>query len=87
MFAARRLTVFTDVSETCWKGLEPIRKAFAKANGVKPALFSAFRGRLSCMQRGRGDLHRPGDDGRRHHGLCGSANRLPLPTWWRYGRR
>jgi excinuclease UvrABC ATPase subunit len=45
--------------------LDPIRKAFAKENGVKPALFSAkLRGRLSELQRRRRDLHRPGDDGR-----------------------
>ena len=29
--------------------LEPIRKAFAKANGVKPALFSANSSRLSDL--------------------------------------
>ena len=48
--------------------LDPIRKAFAKANGVKPALFSAeLRGRLPELQRRGRDLHRPGDDGRRRH--------------------
>ena len=30
-----------------------------------------LRGRLSDVQRRRGDLHRPGNDGRRHHGLRG----------------
>ena len=30
-----------------------------------------LRGRLSDLQRRRRDLHRPGDDGRRHHGLRG----------------
>ena len=39
--------------------LEPIRKAFAKANGVKPALFSAnSEGGCAVLQRCRGDLHR-----------------------------
>ncbi len=45
--------------------LDPIRKAFAKANGVKPALFSAnSEGACpNCNGAGR-DLHRPRDDGR-----------------------
>ncbi len=30
-----------------------------------------FRGRVSDLQRRRGDLHRPRDDGQRHHGLRG----------------
>ena len=52
--------------------LEPIRKAFAKANGVKPALFSAnSEGACPDLQRRRGHLHRPGDDGRRRHDLRG----------------
>ena len=52
--------------------LDPIRKAFAKANGVKPALFSAnSEGACpNCNGAGR-DLHRPGDDGRRRHRLRG----------------
>ena len=46
--------------------LDPIRKAFAKANGVKPALFSAnSEGACPDVQRGRRHLHRPGHDGRR----------------------
>ena len=50
--------------------LDPVRKAFAKANGVKPALFSAnSRGRLPGLQRHRRHLHRPGDDGGRVHDL------------------
>jgi len=41
--------------------LEPIRKAFAKANGVKPALFSAkLRGRMPQLQRRRHHLYRAG---------------------------
>ena len=52
--------------------LEPIRKAFAKANGVKPALFSAnSEGACPDLQRRRRHLHRPGDDGRRRHDLRG----------------
>ena len=52
--------------------LEPIRKAFAKANGVKPALFSAnSEGACpNCNGAGR-RLHRPGHDGRRGHRLRG----------------
>ena len=46
--------------------LDPIRKAFAKANGVKPALFSAnSEGACSGLWRCRG--HR---DGLGDHGLC-----------------
>jgi excinuclease UvrABC ATPase subunit len=49
--------------------LEPIRKAFAKANDVKPALFSANSEGACPTCNGAGviytDLHRPGDDGRR----------------------
>ncbi len=57
--------------------LDPIRKAYAKANGVKPALFQReLRGRLPELQRRRRHLHRPRDDGRcRHHlrGVRGEA--------------
>jgi excinuclease UvrABC ATPase subunit len=43
-----------------------------KANGVKPALFSAnSEGACPTCKRRRGDLYRPRDDGRRHHGLRG----------------
>ena len=46
--------------------LEPIRKAFAKENGVKPALFSSnSEGACSDLQRRRRDLHRAGRDGHR----------------------
>ncbi len=47
--------------------LDPIRKAFAKENGVKPALLQRqLRGRVPELQRQRRDLHRPRDDvGRR----------------------
>ncbi len=52
--------------------LDPIRKAFAKANGVKPgAVQRQLRGRLPHLQRRRRDLHRPGDDGGRRHYLRG----------------
>ena len=52
--------------------LDPIRKAFAKANGVKPALFSANSdGACPTLQRRGRRLHRPGDDGRRRHHLRG----------------
>ena len=52
--------------------LDPIRKAFAKANGVKPALFSANSEGACPNCNGAGvDLHRPGDDGRRRHRLRG----------------
>ena len=59
--------------------LEPIRKAFAKANGVKPALFSAnSEGACpNCNGAGR-HLHRPRDDGERRddvRGLRGQAVR------------
>ena len=52
--------------------LDPIRKAFAKANGVKPALFSAnSEGACpNCNGVGR-HLHRPRDDGRCRHPVCG----------------
>ncbi len=57
--------------------LDPIRTAFARANGVKPALFSAeLRGRLPQLQWHGRHLHRPGGDGRgRHHmrGVRGEA--------------
>ena len=44
--------------------LEPIRKAFAKANGVKPgAVQRQLRGRVPELQRRRRHLHRPRDDG------------------------
>ena len=49
--------------------LEPIRKAFAKANGVKPALFSPNSEGACYLQRGRSDLHRPGGDGRGLHSV------------------
>ena len=52
--------------------LDPIRKAFAKANGVKPALFSANSEGACPTCNGAGvDLHRPGDDGRGRHPLRG----------------
>ena len=52
--------------------LEPIRKAFAKANGVKPALFSAnSEGACPTCGGRRSHLHRFGDDGRRRDGLRG----------------
>ena len=52
--------------------LDPIRKAFAKANGVKPALFSAnSEGACpTCNGAGR-HLHRSGDHGGRRHSLRG----------------
>lgn len=52
--------------------LDPIRKAFAKANGVKPALFSAnSEGACPACNGSRRHLHRPGDDGRCRHPLRG----------------
>ena len=52
--------------------LEPIRKAFAKANGVKPALFSANSEGACPTCNGAGVIYTDlGDDGRRHHGLRG----------------
>ncbi len=52
--------------------LDPIRTAFAKANNVKPALFSAnSEGACPDLQRRRRDLHRPRHDGRRQHGVRG----------------
>ena len=63
--------------------LEPIRKAFAKANGVKPALFSANSEGVPDVQWCRRDLHRPGDDGRRGDGARNaraSASRLRAST-------
>ena len=52
--------------------LDPIRKAFAKANGVKPgAVQRELRGRLPDLQRRRRHLHRPGDDGRRRDAVRG----------------
>jgi len=48
--------------------LDPIRKAFAKANRVKPALFSA-NSEGACPNWRRRRLHRPGDDGQRRHHL------------------
>ena len=51
--------------------LEPIRKAFAKANGVKPALFSPNSEGACPTCNGAGDLHRSRDDDRCHHGLRG----------------
>ena len=52
--------------------LDPIRKAFAKANGVKPALFSANSEGACPTCNGAGvDLHRPGDDGRRRDHVRG----------------
>jgi excinuclease UvrABC ATPase subunit len=61
--------------------LDPIRNAFAKANGVKAALQRQLRGCLSDLQRCFRDLHRSGNDGRRHYGLRG------LRGPWRRGRR
>ncbi len=59
--------------------LDPIRKAFAKTNGVKPALFSAnSEGACPSCNGRRRHLHRPGDDGRRGHhlrGVRGSGSR------------
>ena len=50
--------------------LDPIRTAFAKANGVKASLFSANSEGACPKCKGLGvDLHRPGDDGRRRVGL------------------
>ena len=69
--------------------LEPIRKAFAKANGVKPALFSAnSEGACPELQRRRRHLHRPGDDGRRRHhrARCARASGS-RPTVLEYARR
>ena len=52
--------------------LDPIRKAFAKANGVKPALFSANSEGACPTCNGSGvHLHRARDDGRRRVGLRG----------------
>ena len=52
--------------------LDPIRNAFAKANGVKAALFSANSEGACPNCNGAGvDLHRPGHDGRRRHYLRG----------------
>ena len=59
--------------------LDPIRKAFAKANDVKPALFSAnSEGACPELQRRRRHLHRPGDDGGGGHGVRG-VRREALP--------
>ena len=59
--------------------LDPIRKAFAKANGVKPALFSSNSEGACPNCNGAGvDVHGPGGDGdRRHHlrGVRGQALR------------
>jgi len=52
--------------------LEPIRKAFAKANGVKPALFSANSEGACPDCNGTGVIYTDlGDDGRRRHHLRG----------------
>ena len=52
--------------------LDPIRNAFAKANGVKPALFSANSEGACPTCNGAGVIYTDlGDDGRRHHGLRG----------------
>ena len=51
--------------------LDPIRKAFAKANGVKPALFSANSEGACPAVKGRCDLHRPRDHGWGEHRLRG----------------
>jgi len=74
--------------------LDPIRKAFATANGVKPALFSRqLRGRLPGLQRRRRHLHRPGRHGHRRIGLrgmrgqavpgVGAGVRVPRPEYCR----
>ena len=52
--------------------LDPIRTAFAKANNVKPALFSANSEGACPTCNGAGVIYTDlGDDGRRHHGLRG----------------
>ena len=52
--------------------LDPIRKAFAKANGVKPALFSANSEGACPTCNGAGVIYTDlGDDGRRRHRLRG----------------
>ena len=52
--------------------LEPIRKTFAQGQRRETRSFQRqLRGRLPELQRCRGDLHRPGDDGRRHLDLRG----------------
>ena len=52
--------------------LDPIRKAFAKANGVKPALFSSnSEGACPDLQRRRCHLHRTGRHGHRRVHLRG----------------
>jgi excinuclease UvrABC ATPase subunit len=52
--------------------LDPIRKAFAKANGVKPALFSANSEGACPTCNGAGVIYTDlGDDGRRRHHLRG----------------
>ena len=52
--------------------LDPIRKAFAKANGVKPALFSANSEGACPNCNGAGVIYTDlGDDGRRRHHLRG----------------
>ena len=52
--------------------LDPIRKAFAKASGVKPALVQRqLRGRLPGLQRRRRRLHRPGLHEQHRLGLRG----------------
>ena len=52
--------------------LDPIRTAFAKANGVKPALFSANSEGACPNCNGAGVIYTDlGDDGRGRHGLRG----------------
>ncbi len=52
--------------------LDPIRTAFAKANGVKSALFSANSEGACPTCNGAGVIYTDlGDDGRRHHDLRG----------------
>ena len=54
--------------------LDPIRKAFAKANGVKPALFSANSEGACPNCNGAGVIYTDlGDDGRRRHRPARSA--------------
>ena len=64
--------------------LEPIRKAFAKANGVKPALFSSnSEGACpTCNGAGR-DLHRARRDGHRRVAVRGvrGARASRRPCW------
>ena len=64
-----------------WTGvMDPIRKLFAKPNGVKPgAVQLQLRRRLPHLQRPRGDLHRPGLP-RRGQSMCTTARAAATPT-------